>query len=317
MTHIAIFCDGTWNSPERTFPTNVQLLCDYLKAQDSADVHLIYSRGVGARPMPDWVSCTVDRLGGGAFGWGLGDILESVYRELAKVYEPGDEIHIFGFSRGAFMARSLAGLIRASGIPAEDQFCRIDEAVARYRDRAPLTEPGTAASAAFRWRFSPRVYTGQSEHDWRVARSLPVGTPLSISYLGIWDTVGALGVPGIGGALGKLVNSRYQFHDTVLSRSVRAGRHAVAIDEARVFFKPTLWKNLDKLNASGARGAYLQEWFPGDHSMVGGGGDDRGITDQALRWIAEGAVATGLPIDLGALPAVTEESARGPLTNST
>src|SRR5262245_51402152 len=127
--------------------------------------------------------------------------------------------------------------------------------------------------------------------------------------MGIWDTVGAMGVPA-NVAFADLFNRRYRFHDSVPSSMVRNGRHAVAIDERRRIFKATLWENVKQLNADAATEAssglrlqppYLQQWFPGDHGSVGGGGDVVGLSDEALVWVLDGAVRLGLGVDLDKL----------------
>ena len=113
--------------------------------------------------------------------------------------------------------------------------------------------------------------------------------------------MGALGVPGHL-ALARRLNRGLGFHDTTLSGLVRAARHAVAIDERRRTFPPTLWDNLDAMNG-GAEGPYAQRWFPGDHGSVGGGGAVTALSDEALLWIAEGAIAAGLALDPAAVTA--------------
>jgi uncharacterized protein (DUF2235 family) len=117
---------------------------------------------------------------------------------------------------------------------------------------------------------------------------------LSIRYLGVWDTVGSLGIPRVL-PISIGLNARYQFHDTALSRSVENARHAVAIDERRAPFAPTLWTNLDAFNTPGARPRVAQQWFPGDHGGVGGGGA-RGLSNCALMWVLEGAELAGLTL---------------------
>jgi uncharacterized protein (DUF2235 family) len=117
MKRYAIFCDGTWNSAAAEHPTNVVKLAqsvDKTGATRTTQV-VLYIQGVGTGgggPLTRWV----DKVGGGAFGWGLTENIEEAYRALIFGYSPGDEIFIFGFSRGAYTARSLAGLIRASSI---------------------------------------------------------------------------------------------------------------------------------------------------------------------------------------------------------
>jgi uncharacterized protein (DUF2235 family) len=122
--------------------------------------------------------------------------------------------------------------------------------------------------------------------------------------LGVWDTVGALGIPARYKLL-SWINKKHDFHDTALSEFVRRARHAVAIDERRKDFQPTLWDNLEVLNKkanadpAAADAPYQQVWFPGVHSAVGGGGERRGLSDQALDWILDGARAAGLLLDGG------------------
>jgi hypothetical protein len=125
---------------------------------------------------------------------------------------------------------------------------------------------------------------------------------LTVSYLGVWDTVGALGIPASFEWL-SWANKKHRFHDTNLSHFVKSARHAVAIDERRRDFVPTLWTNLGQLNErSGFRGEpgdapYQQLWFPGTHGSVGGGGERRGLSDQALDWVLDGARKAGLALD--------------------
>ena len=238
--------------------------------------------------------------------------IADAYRFLVFAYAPGDEIYLFGFSRGAFTARSLAGLIRNCGILERAHAGAIPEALALYRARSAETGPDSDAACAFRARHAAHVTTGRAEIGWRAARGLPAGTPLGLAYLGVWDTVGALGVPGHL-RLAALANRGLAFHDTALSRGVRAARHAVAIDERRRTFPPTLWDNLAVLNAGGAP-AYEQRWFPGDHGSVGGGGVVTALSDDALLWVAEGAAAQGLALDPAALAAWRDgRDWRGPL----
>ena len=142
--------------------------------------------------------------------------------------------------------------------------------------------------------------TGAAEAGWRAAQGLPAGVALRLRYLGVWDTVGALGLPGHL-RLAAWLNRGLAFHDTALSRSVRAARHAVAIDERRRTFPPTLWDNLEALNAAADGAPYAQRWFPGDHGSVGGGGAITALSDDALSWVAEGAAAAGLALDAEAV----------------
>lgn len=298
MKRIVIACDGTWNRLDAAHPTNVAKLAQAVLAAgpDGAAQVTCYLDGVGAGRGTGWLARASDRALGGLLGLGLTATLAEAYRFLTFAYAPGDEILLFGFSRGAFMARSLAGLVRTCGILERAHADEIPAALALYRARAAGTGPDSAAACAFRARHAEHVMTDASDVAWRAARGVPAGRPLSLAYLGVWDTVGALGIPGHL-ALAPLVNRGLRFHDTALSGAVRAARHAVAIDERRRTFRPTLWDNLAALN-DGAKGRpYQQRWFPGDHGSVGGGGSVTALSDDALLWVAEGAMAEGLALD--------------------
>src|SRR5262245_8000723 len=161
----------------------------------------------------------------------------------------------------------------------------------------------------FRNEYSVPAWNSAKEQGWRkrlFGSRTDSEMPLQIEYMGIWDTVGAMGVPA-NVAWADLFNRRYRFHDPALSPMVRNGRHAVPIHERRRVFKTTLWENIDKLNADAAmedassglrlQPPYLQHWFPGDHGSVGGGGDVVGLSDEALVWILDGAIRLGLGVD--------------------
>ncbi|WP_400087769.1 DUF2235 domain-containing protein [Yoonia sp. R78084] len=322
MKRIAIFCDGTWNRHDAVNPTNVVRMAQAVKhtADDGRKQQVFYVLGVGAGRGSNAVARTLDRFAGGALGWGLIENIEDAYRALVFCYEPGDEIFIFGFSRGAYTARSLAGLLRSCGIPPRENVGRIGEAIRRYRSRSKDTKPDDPASFAWRRDFAPYTATSQLEWNWRQKTNPGLCVNLTIKYLGVWDTVGALGVPGYWAAA-PLFNKRHQFHDADLSRTVLSARHAVAIDEQRRTFAPALWSDkLDRMNrtalevdeetsldpATRADWPYRQEWFPGDHGSVGGGGDRLGLSAFAFDWVAEGAQRAELCMDSAKLAQVRE-----------
>lgn len=302
MKRIVIACDGTWNRLDAAFPTNVAKLAQAVLtvSPDGAAQVACHLDGVGSGRGTGWVAKTVDRVLGGALGLGLMETLEDAYRFLVFAYAPGDEIFLFGFSRGAFMARSLAGLLRMCGIIERAHAGAIPAALQLYRRRASVGGADGNAARMFRARFAEQVTTSAREAAWRRETGGEPGVPLGVAYLGIWDTVGALGVPGHF-AFAAPLNRGLGFHDTALSRLVRSARHAVAIDERRRTFPPTLWNNLDTLNREAGSVLYAQRWFPGDHGAVGGGGPVTDLSDDALLWIAEGAMAAGLAIDPDAM----------------
>ena len=221
-------------------------------------------------------------------------------------YTPGDQIYVFGFSRGAFTARSFAGLLSNCGILRREHAGKIADAISMYQERHKDEPAYAERMMRFRGDFCPDVCVSAVEDEWRAkcvagyeAGSAPI---LDISYLGVWDTVGSLGIPKRYAPF-RFINRKYEFHNTGLSPFVRSARHAVAIDERRRDFSPTLWTNIEELNKiagvyTSARDApYQQQWFPGVHGSVGGGGDRRGLSDQALDWVLDGARKLGLDLD--------------------
>lgn len=270
MKRLVICCDGTWNRPENENITNIEKIARTVAIDsDKSDgvqqlVH--YISGVGSH----WF--WMDRVLGGAFGFGLFANVTEGYRFIALNYEPGDEIFVFGFSRGAYTARSIVGMIGRIGLLTRDALVegKLPEAVTRYRQRQPKDAAFGASDEEFKRDFCH--------------------TP-SIDFLGVFDTVGALGVPG---ALGH----RNKFHDVKLGDAVACARHALAIDEPRIKFEPALWES-EKLSdeqalfdTAGDR--IKQVWFEGAHSDVGGGYSPSGLSDTTLLWMVGEAQQRGL-----------------------
>jgi uncharacterized protein (DUF2235 family) len=299
-----VFCfDGTWDRLDAPSPTNVVLTAQSVspRAPDGTVQIIHYDQGVGTARYQRWT--------GGLFGAGLLDNIVDAYTFLVFNYEVGDEIHVFGFSRGAFTARSFAGLLRNIGILRRRDAGRIGEAVLHYEHRGPREDHDSPPLLKYRLDVSPEVCVDAKEDAWRCVNKAGYRSGDSpvfrIRYMGIWDTVGSLGVPD-GLAIAAWINRQYQFHDLKLSPMAVSARHAVAIDESRRSFAPTLWNNFEALNASLGFAAddpaapYQQKWFPGVHGSVGGGGDVRGLSDIALDWVISGARAAGLCLDTGA-----------------
>jgi uncharacterized protein (DUF2235 family) len=278
---LVVCCDGTWNRPDEqrdgvTAPTNVAKIALAVArgGEDGVPQRLYYHRGVGTRRF--------ERYSGGGFGYGLSRNIRDCYRFLVENYAPGDELYLFGFSRGAYTARSLAGLVRNCGILQPEHAGQIGAAYALYRSRRDRDRPTAIESQIFR-----RMYAHEDE------------TP--IRFVGVWDTVGALGIP-IDGIRLPFSDRLWGFHDTELSRSVLSAYQALAIDEERGPFLPTLWTQ--QPDASGQ--VLEQVWFAGVHCDVGGGYVDCGLAEIALLWMADRARACGLAFEPGHL------LARGP-----
>ena len=277
---LVVCCDGTWNTADQAraghlSPTNVTKLALSIADEDSAGSRqcVYYHSGVGISRR--------ERLSGGAFGVGLSGNVFDAYRFLIDNYESGDWLYLFGFSRGAFTARSLAGLIRNSGILRRENADRIDQAWASYRSAAD--KPSGVASTLFRQAYSyePRIH-----------------------FIGVWDTVGALGIPVLGPRWLKPVmtrlNQRYQFHDTTLSTKVDGAFHALAIDEQRAAFAPTMWHQQPGADRQEPKQELKQVWFTGVHCDIGGGYLDTSLSDIALLWMADRAQEYGLAFRTGA-----------------
>jgi hypothetical protein len=276
MSNIIVCCDGTWNTPEQDaagvpVPTNVVRIFNALADVDADGVEQekYYHPGVGTDG--SWWH----KLAGGAAGVGLDKNIMSAYRWLGAHLRPDDRIFLFGFSRGAYTVRSLAGLITTCGL----------------LDLTGLSEQETWKRVAIVYQkgYRKRKPREQWAGDWAFHRTGKPTEAVTIFFLGVWDTVGALGVPDDMSILNLLDDRKnYAFHDTTLSDQVEHARHAVAIDEMRASFSPTLWTQIH------SRPTVKQLWFPGVHCDVGGGYPEKGLSDGALEWMIKEAGALEL-----------------------
>lgn len=305
-----VFCfDGTWNKLNAAYPTNVVLLAESVvpTCRDGTTQIVYYDEGVGTGR---W-----DRFRGGTFGIGLVDNLREAYRFLIFNHEPGDEVFIFGFSRGAFTARSFAGFLRHVGILDVDNASMIDMALELYVSALEKDGDDHPTALHFRAKNSSRVCVSEYDSDWRCENidgyQKGDSSLLNIKYVGVWDTVGALGLPNVL-PFADWLNRRKGFHDVKLTSKVVAARHALAIDERRKLFRPTIWGNINELNSRRGYSSfdsdapYQQRWFPGVHGAVGGGGRERGLSDSAFSWILVGARREGLQINVSETSRVYE-----------
>ncbi|MBI5289424.1 MAG: DUF2235 domain-containing protein [Chloroflexi bacterium] len=270
MRRLIVCSDGTWNTPEprpsgMPRPSNVvQLARALLPVNAHGEPQIVfYDPGVGTGNF-------VDRWTGGAVGAGLDDNVKDAYRFLVHNYAPGDGIYFFGFSRGAYTVRSAAGLIRKCGILRRTDAGLLDDAFRIYRKLDPT--PDTPEAIKFR-----------ADHSI---------DPVPIRCIGVWDTVGALGIP-MNLPLRFLSRRNHQFHDVRLSSRVAFAFQALAIDEHRKVFEPTIWEQSETAGDQ----VFEQAWFPGGHCDVGGGHKDAGLSDGALRWMVQMACTAGLEFD--------------------
>ncbi len=300
MPKTIIFCaDGTWNNPTQdedddhsVDPTNVYKLfvcldgeptADSMCAADEQEKFLVkdgvtlqaakYIHGVG-----DSRNAIVKLLGG-AFGAGVIKRVVRGYTFISRNYDPGDEIHIVGFSRGAYTARALAGLIASQGLLAkpltadqEKAYRKGAEAWYRYRNSSLAHKPDALAHLAEIVSNLPAFLSSDALTG---ADLVAVNRMATVA---VWDTVGAMGFPKFSGDNTRV--DAFKFADTNLSAKVRRGLHAVAVDEKRVDFMPTLWDAAENVT---------QVLFPGAHSDVGGGyptkNGESGLSNGALMWM--------------------------------
>ena len=261
---IILLLDGTWNSIDvGACDTNIvrmrELISKHLVRTSHSRTHaddgdkkvrgytasgkehiIYYERGVGTGAF--------DRFRGGAFGDGLSRNIRHAYKFLSFWYEPGDEIFIYGFSRGAYTARSLVGYLAAAGLLRRDRCDEEKEALA--------------------WRYYRSATNDRMPAVWsRLTDDVYDRDKFRIKLLGVFDTVGALGIP-VGGIARQFNRDEYGFHDVELSSITDVNLHAVAIDEHRWPFEAALWRQppFKKYDTK-----VEQVWFSGAHSDVGGG----------------------------------------------
>jgi uncharacterized protein (DUF2235 family) len=220
-----------------------------------------------------------------ATGYGVDDRIQRGYNFIVEWYEDGDQIYIFGFSRGAFEARSVAGMVRRVGLIRKDSGVTGDDAYAAY----------------MQWKTNPEATAA-----FKAANSRDV----TIKVVGVWDTVGSLGLP-IGLTLTTIAPP--DFHDVELGPHIENAIHAVSIDEERWDFQPTYFNPALKQPDQ----TLEQVFFAGVHSDVGGGySDDHGLGDITLAWLAKHAVDCGLLLADASILNASDAACYGTLHNS-
>jgi uncharacterized protein (DUF2235 family) len=274
MKRIVICADGTWNQRDqldaetkKARPTNVTKVARAVRSRDAQGIDqvVIYHDGIGT-------GGPLDKVTGGAFGEGIERNIRALYRSILYNYCAGDELYFFGFSRGAFTVRTLAGFMKKVGLLEKDADYFVPEIYSCYeKDKGPGTPE---------W-----------QHAFRHIKEIKPCPP--IRFIGVWDTVGSLGAPGvIGKVAGWFNGNKYAYHDVRLNDYIENAYHALAIDEHRVPFAPTLW-----VRPENCKGKLEQAWFPGVHCSVGGGYSPDGLANEALHWMVEKAEGLGLEFD--------------------
>ena len=282
---LAVFLDGTWNTQDdNTNVWRLKLMCAP-QGTDGLPQLAYYDPGVGTH----WY----DRLTGGAFGQGLDCNIRDAYQWLMEHYEDDDEVYVFGFSRGAYTARSLTGMIAKCGLLRPESPMPVVQVYERY-------SRGEAALPIYQLDYNERhkIGTLSLEEQWllRHSRRIP------IKFVGVWDTVGALGVP-VGNIPG-VSKRRLGFHFTRLSKLFQQVFQALAVDEQRAAYSPTLWTKFTPKEPDpkvtlphhddSPDQIVEQRWFSGAHADVGGGYRNDPVSQIPLAWIQSKAVAAGL-----------------------
>lgn len=284
--NIVICSDGTGNTAVKGRGTNVFKLYEavdvvgHLHDESKREQVAIYDDGVGTQ------SLKLIRVLAGAFGFGLARNVRQLYAELIRSYSPGDDIYMFGFSRGAFTVRTLAGFVDSVGIlnPQDFSSGALDAVVGDlyrgYRKKKPawiewFTTPLSSGSRRL-WRAVIRFFTGAEEKK----NSFHFGK--KVKFVGVWDTVDAVGFPvPVVATIWNTVVHRFKFNKSHLPGCVEKACHALAIDEERASFAPTLWDHESPKTE--------QVWFAGVHSNVGGGYPKQGMSLVALDWMMDHA----------------------------
>jgi uncharacterized protein (DUF2235 family) len=289
--NIVLCSDGTGNRGGRLRGTNVWQVFRSLEPEfeDQSSGKIVrqfafHQDGVGTQ------SFTPFKVLGGAFGWGYSRNIRDLYAFLVSCYNPGDRIYLFGFSRGAYTVRALGGMILHCGILDRHEFDSSDD----------LRKAVWTMFRAYRDKYSGKYWPiagvirreltkGGEEKRAKFEKDGKIHKDCTIRFIGVWDTVDAVGMPmdWLAALLDLVVKVR--FTDQTLSESVLTACHAVSIDDERKSFWPVMW---DESNNDAER--IEQVWFSGVHSNVGGGYPKDEMALVSLDWMMEKAAACGL-----------------------
>ncbi|KAL8726592.1 MAG: hypothetical protein Q9166_006627 [cf. Caloplaca sp. 2 TL-2023] len=276
-------CDGTWLDStmglmNRKVPilSNVTRISHAIKAKSSDGITQIvfYEPGVGTE------GGIINKVVGGATGEGLSGNIRETYAFLANNYSNGDEIFLLGFSRGAFTARSVAGLIAGAGLLTKSGLPDLAEIFKDFQHRRdPNYRPANPDIP-----FPRKPSASDLRYRETLEREGLTRLGVQVKVVGVWDTVGSLGIPRIGWlsrlGLQNRSTKEFTFYDTSLDNCIENAYQALAMDENRTAFSPAVWEK-PQGNTTNLR----QVWFPGTHSNVGGGYPDQGIANITLAWM--------------------------------
>ncbi len=295
---IIVCTDGTWmdSDGDVQIPSNVTRICRCIKQEGihrtSGNVIsqvVYYQSGVGTE------DSMYSRYVGGATGKGISEHIREAYSFICTNYHPGDEIFLIGFSRGAFTARSVASLIRAIGLLTPTGLEFFYEI---FEDWEFQLKKGWATAYPLEpWPHRPAINTPEYRHK---LLELELTRPeIPIKAVAVWDTVGALGIPLIA-LLPQPPSTDYAFVDTKVESNIEYAFQALALDEHRRSYSPTIW---EKPSGQAWPRILKQCWFPGVHSDIGGSYTDADLANLTLAWMIS---QLDNLIDFGKLPCSLE-----------
>lgn len=278
--NVVICCDGTANEFARA-NTNVVKL--YMTLQnDPATQVTYYHPGIGTMEPPGALSTfsrRLTRVAGMAIGYGLADDIRDAYVFVIQQFEPGDRLFLFGFSRGAYTARAVASLLHLYGLIRPG-----NEALVPYAIRMMMGIQRARKNRTDEQKLRNEYFELAAAFKGGMAR-----TDCRPWFVGVWDTVSSVG----------WVENPLKLPYITSNPDIQIGRHAVAIDERRAFFRSHLWRPSTNPSSPGGPVDLKQVWFPGVHCDVGGGYPEAesGLSKVALQWMLDEAEAAGLLVD--------------------
>jgi len=255
MKRLCAFSDGTWQNLENEMPTNVVILMQALKLSASDGVYQValYDEGIGGD-----ADRSIDKTVYGAVGGGIMRNIKELYRQIALNYQDGDEVYLFGFSRGAFTIRSLANFMYEIGLVPRHRVDLIDEAYELYQKDLGVDHDEVK----------------QFRRDFGVIQ-------VPVKLVACFDTVASLGLPK-GVPFSKRMARTFEHHDHELTPCVDYGIHACSIDESRESFA------LVEMDAAHSHQKVYCNYFPGGHGAVGGGTVEQApLSNAALKWMVK------------------------------
>ncbi|KAJ5102766.1 hypothetical protein N7532_003295 [Penicillium argentinense] len=310
---IILCLDGTWVNSDKGYnrptldqpnatlqvPSNVTRLYRSLKKRDldGTGQVLYYQPGVGS------TGGIADTIAGGVFGAGVSENMREAYSFVAANYEAGDEIILVGFSRGAFTARGVAGLISEIGLlnsKGMEVFYPIFKDVQNlrnphYKDKFPTVPFPNKPIPPDRG----KEYRRRLEEGGFTRLYDPDGYKITIRCVAVWDTVGSLGIPDI-----SLTNKlEIPFYDTHLTNDIQYAFQALALDEDRASFSPAIWERPPNVLTD-----LRQVWFPGAHSNIGGGLPDQELANVTMAWMMDQLSSIGVSFEEDTIYRMFKES---------